>query len=110
MLINEVIVEFSQSESLKSQLDDALALAMKKGIEKVSTEKLRIHLLKQNQDVSIEEIVLAAQQSDYVSSANDIEIIPANQLSGDVDTEVEPSVDVSQMAGDQALSDIKSEL
>ena len=35
MLINEVIVEFSQSESLQSQLDDALALAMKKGIEKV---------------------------------------------------------------------------
>lgn len=109
MLINEILREF-YSEGFIEAVQDLLAMAMAKDIKKISTEKFRNALARQGYDVTIDQIIQAVDQSDYASSVNDTEIIPANQLSGDVDTDSEPSVDVGKMAGNQALSDIKSEL
>lgn len=109
MLVKEVLVEAYKDE-LISVVQDILALAMSRDIEKVSTEKFIKALAKQGYVATTEEVIQAVDQSGFASSVNDTEIVPANQLSGDVDTEVEPSVDVGKMAGDQALSDIKSEL
>jgi len=109
MLINEILKEF-YSEGFIEAVQDLLAMAMAKDIKKISTEKFRNALARQGYDVTIDQIIQAVDQSDYASSVNDTEIIPANQLSGDVDTDSEPSVDVGKMAGNQALSDIKSEL
>lgn len=109
MLINEILKEF-YSEGFIEAVQDLLAMAMAKDIKKISTEKFRNALARQGYDVTIDQIIQAVDQSDFASSVNDTEIIPANQLSGDVDTDSEPSVDVGKMAGNQALSDIKSEL
>jgi hypothetical protein len=109
MLINEILKEF-YSEGFIEAVQDLLAMAMAKDIKKISTEKFRNALARQGYDVTIDQIIQAVDQSDYASSVNDTEIIPANQMSGDVDTDSEPSVDVGKMAGNQALSDIKSEL
>ena len=57
-----------------------------------------------------EQIIQAVDKSGYASSVDDSEIVPKDQLSKDVSTDDEPSVDVGKMAGDQALSDIKAEL
>ena len=46
----------------------------------------------------------------FSNKQNEIEIIPSDQLSGNIDTEQEPTVDVSAMAGSQALKDIKADL
>ena len=52
----------------------------------------------------------AVDQSGFASSVDSTDIVPASELGKDVDTEVDPSVDVSKLAGDQAMSDIKAEL
>jgi hypothetical protein len=48
-------------------------------------------------------------QSGFASSVNKVMIIPSSELGIDVD-QSDPSVNVSSMAGNQAMSDIKSEL
>ena len=61
--------------------------------------------------VSVEEIIQAVDKSGFASSVNKFEIVPASELSIDNDSEEEkPAVDVGDMAGNQAMSDIKSEL
>lgn len=109
MLIKEVLVEAYKDE-LISAVQDILALAMSRDIEKISTQKFIKALAKQGYVASTEEVIQAVDQSGFASSVNDTEIVPANQLSGDVDTDVDDGADVSAMAGNQAMKDIKAEL
>jgi hypothetical protein len=109
MLIRDIITE-SYQDDLLSAVQDLLAIVSSKDIKKISTEKFKNILAKQGFVASTDEIIQAVDMSGFASSVNDIEIIPGDELSGDVDTDSEPSVDVGKMAGNQALSDIKSEL
>jgi hypothetical protein len=114
MLINEVIAKENISDfetSLLARVQDILAIAMKRDIKKVSTEKF-IKILSKNSypDISLDQLKLAVNQSGWASSIDDKTIVPKDELGADIDTEVEPSVDVGAMAGNQALSDIKSDL
>jgi len=109
MLIRDIITE-SYQDDLLSAVQDLLAVVSSKDIKKISTEKFKNILAKQGFVASTDEIIQAVDMSGFASSVNDVEIIPGDELSGDVDTDSEPSVDVGKMAGNQALSDIKSEL
>jgi len=109
MLIRDIITE-SYQDDLLSAVQDLLAIVSSKDIKKISTEKFKNILAKQGFVASTDEIIQAVDMSGFASSVNDVEIIPGDELSGNVDTDSEPSVDVGKMAGNQALSDIKSEL
>jgi len=109
MLIRDIITE-SYQDDLLSAVQDLLAVVSSKDIKKISTEKFKNILAKQGFVASTDEIIQAVDMSGFASSVNDVEIIPGDELSGDVDTDSEPSVNVGKMAGNQALSDIKSEL
>tara|TARA_E500000178_G_C16466839_1_gene506981 strand:+ start:86 stop:415 length:330 start_codon:yes stop_codon:yes gene_type:complete len=109
MLIKEVITE-AYKDDLISAVSDLLALSMSKNLKKISTEKFQTALAKQGFVASIDEIIQAVDQSGFASSVDSTDIVPASELGKDVNTEVDPSVDVSKLAGDQAMSDIKAEL
>ena len=109
MLIRDIITE-SYQDDLLSAVQDLLALISSKDIKKIPTEKFKSILAKQGFVASTDEIIQAVDQSGFASSVNNTEIIPATELSGDVETDSEPSVDVGKMAGNQAMKDVKAEL
>lgn len=108
MRLHELLQE-SYDDKLISAVSDLISIAITKDLKKVSTEKFQEVLAKQGYPASVEEIIQAVDKSGFASSVNKIEIIPNTEL-GIEPEEKEPTVDVGSMAGDQALSDIKSEL
>ena len=116
MLINEVIAVVEKDEDfeagLLAKVQDILTVAMSRDIEKVSTKKF-LKILDANgyRDLTMDQLKLAVNTSGFANSIDDDIIVPKDELGADIDTELEePTVDVSQMAGDQALSDIKADL
>lgn len=108
MRLHELLQE-SYNDELISAVSDILSIAMAKDIKKISMEKFVKVLAKQGYPASIDEIIQAVDQSGFASSVNSLTIIPSSELGIEVDNQ-EPSVDVGGMAGNQAISDIKSEL
>lgn len=108
MRLHELLQE-SYDDELISKVGDLIAIAITTGTKKISTDKFQEVLAKQGFPISIEEIIQAVDKSGFASSVNKIEIIPNTELGIELNKE-EPTVDVGSMAGDQALSDIKSEL
>lgn len=109
MLIREILAE-SYDDELEHTIKDLIALAMTQDLKSIKMDNFQQALSDQGYELDVEQIVQAVDKSGFASSVDKDEIIPKDQLSKDVSTDDEPSVDVSAMAGDQALSDIKSEL
>lgn len=114
MLINEVVLKEKNTDyeaGLLSKIQDVLTVAMSRDIKKVSTEKfLKILDVNGYTDLTMDQLKLAVNKSGFANSIDDNVIVPKDELGADIDTEVEPTVDVGAMAGDQAMSDIKAEL
>lgn len=110
MLVREIVLKENYYKDLIVAVQDILISAAAKNIKEIPTERFRKILAKQGYNSSIDEIIQAVDQSGYASSVDQEKIVPLNQLSAEVDTDAEPSVDVGKMAGDQALSNIKSGL
>lgn len=116
MLITEVVnVKESYQSELVLAVQDLMSMAMSKDMKKLSTEKFQAKLKKQGFVASTEEIIQAVDMSGYANSVDKDAIVPKDELadltSNDPkDAEPEDKVDVGDMAGDQALSDIKAEL
>jgi hypothetical protein len=108
MRLHELLQE-SYDDELISAVGDLISIAITKDLKKISTEKFQGVLAKQGYPASIEEIIQAVDKSGFASSVNKIEIIPNTELGIELNKE-EPTVDVGNMAGNQAISDIKSEL
>jgi hypothetical protein len=108
MRLHELLQE-SYNDELISAVSDLLSIAMAKDIKKISMKKFEEVLAKQGYPASVDEIIQAVDQSGFASSVNKVMIIPSSELGIDVD-QSDPSVNVSSMAGNQAMSDIKSEL
>lgn len=109
MLIREILAE-SYDDELDHAIKDLITLAMTQDLKSIKMDNFQQALSDQGYELDVEQIVKAVDKSGFASSVDKDEIIPKDQLSKDVSTDDEPSVDVSAMAGDQALSDIKSEL
>lgn len=93
-------------------VQDLMAMAMSKDMKKISTVKFQEKLKQQGFIASIEEIIQAVDRSGYANSVDKTIIVPKDEL-GDMsssESEPEDQVDVSAMAGDQAMSDIKADL
>lgn len=108
MRLHEILTE-GYSEELIDVIQDILVGMMTADIKKISTEDFRNKLAQEGYIVSIDELIQAVSKSGFASSVDKNEIVPADQL-GDMDTAPEATVDVGDMAGDQAMSDINSEL
>lgn len=109
MLIRDIILE-SYSDDLLSAVQDLLAIISSKDLKKIKTSYFKKLLAKQGFVASTEEIIQAVSTSGFASSVDNEEIIPNSELSGDVNTDSEQGIDVSKMAGNQAIKDIKAEL
>lgn len=110
MLIKEVVLAENYAEELVQAVQDLLSRLMSQDIKKISTERFSAMLARQGYTTSIDELVQAVDASGFASSVNDQEIIPASELSGDIDTDPEQTVDVGDLAGSQAMQDIKADL
>lgn len=110
MLIREVVLAENYAEELVQAVQDLLSRLMSQDIKKISTERFATMLAKQGYTTSTDELIQAVDASGFASSVNDQEIIPASELSGDIDTDPEATVDVGDLAGNQALDDIKADL
>ncbi len=109
MLIREVITEGYFSE-LITAIQDLLVRMAAKDIKEIPTEKFKELLAKSGYITTTDELINAVDRSGHASSVDKDKIIPNNQLPDTIDTEEDPSVDVGDMAGNQAMSDISSEL
>jgi len=110
MKVRDIILREGYYTDLITAVQDILLSAATKKVKEISTEKFRSILAKQGYNSSIDEIIMAVDQSGYASSVDKDKIVPLNQLPADMATDAEPSVDVGKMAGDQALSAVKSDI
>ena len=108
MRLHELLAE-SYEDKLISAVSDLMSIAITNDLKKISMKKFEEVLAKQGYPASVEEIIQAVDKSGFASSVNKVEIIPNTELGLDKDNN-EPTVDVGGMAGNQAMSDIKSEL
>lgn len=109
MLIRDILISESYAEDLVLAVQDLLSRIMAKDIKKISTDRFQAMLAKEGFVTSIEELVQAVDASGFASSVDSNEIVPASELPSDM-TDPEQTVDVGDLAGDQALSDIKADL
>ena len=110
MLISEVVVKESYFSDLIVAVQDLLVRIAVKDIKEIPTEKFKDLLAKSGYIVTTDEVIQAVDQSGFASSVDKEKIVPMDELPATVDTDAEPSVDVGAMAGNQAMSDINSEL
>lgn len=112
MKIKEVFLLESFFDELESAVRDLLAQYIGQGETEISTSDFREKLGKAGFLLSTEELKTRLPAMDAVASIDDDTITPKGKIDNDtVDDEVEdPEVDVSSMAGDQALSAVKDEL
>lgn len=110
MLIRDIILSESYSGELIDAVKRLLVQVMSDDIESVKTDSFKSMLAKQGFIVSTDELITAVDASGFASSVDKFEIVPKSELPAGMDTEEEPTVDVGAMAGDQAMSDINSEL
>lgn len=110
MLIRDIILSEGYYSELILAVQDLLAQAMSKDVKEISTEKFRNMLAKQGYVTTVDEVIQAVDSSGFASSVDSQKIIPANELPDSVSTDAEPSADVGQMAGNQAMQDIKADL
>lgn len=108
MLIKDITESYN--DDLLSAVQDLLAVISSKNLKKIKTDKFKNILAKQGYVASTEEIIQAVDTSGFASSVDNQEIIPNSELSGDIDTDAEPSINVGKMAGNQAMKDIKADL
>lgn len=108
MLIKDITESYN--DDLLSAVQDLLAVISSKNLKKIKTDKFKNILAKQGYVASTEEIIQAVDTSGFASSVDNQEIIPNSELSGDIDTDAEPSVNVGKMAGNQAMKDVKADL
>lgn len=110
MLIREILLSEGYFSELIVTIQDLLIRIRSKDIKEIPTEKFRNLVAKQGYITTVDELIQAVDQSGYASSVDKEKIVPKGELPADIDTDAEPSVDVGDMAGDQALQDINTEL
>ena len=111
MLINEVVVKESYFSDLIVAVQDLLVRIAVKDIKEIPTEKFKELLAKSGYITTTDELINAVDQSGHASSVNKDKIVPNNQLPDTISTDDEEDVvDVGDMAGNQAMQDINTEL
>ena len=108
MLIREVVLTESYVDELVTAVEDLITMITAKDISKVKTTKFKGLLNKHyGFDVSNDALFQAIEQSGFANGYDD-EYINVGAMPDDVAMAAVP--DVGDVAGDQAMQDIKAEL
>lgn len=110
MLIRDIVLSEGYYSELIVAVQDLLARYMAKGIKEIKTEKFKSLLAKQGFVATTDELIQAVDKSGFASSVDAEKIVPKGELPADMNTDAEQTVDVGNMAGDQAMQDIKADL
>lgn len=108
MLIREIVLAENYYGDLIVAVQDLLTRYMSKGIKEIKTEKFRQLLAKQGYVTTVDEIIQAVDQSGFATSVNADTIVPQGELPADMTDGNE--TDVGDMAGNQAMKDVKADL
>lgn len=110
MLIRDVILSENYYSELIVAVQDLLTRIMTKGIKSVPTEKFKSLLARQGYVTTVDELIQAVDQSGFASSVDSEKIVPKSELPADLNKDAEQPIDVGQLAGNQAMKDIKAGL
>jgi hypothetical protein len=110
MRISEIVLTESYYGELIVAVQDLLTRAMTKGVKSIPTDKMQSLLAKQGYVTTVDELIQAVDQSGFASSVDKDKIVPKSELPADLNTNPEPTVDVGQLAGNQAMQDVKAGL
>lgn len=110
MLIRDIVLSEGYYSELIVAVQDLLARYMAKNIKEIKTEKFKSLLAKQGFVTTTEELIQAVDKSGFASSVDAEKIVPKGELPADMNTDAEQTVDVGNMAGDQAMQDVKADL
>jgi hypothetical protein len=110
MRISEIILTESYHEDLLVAVQDLLVRIASKEVKEISTEKFKSLLAKQGYVSTTDEVIAAVDRSGFASSVDSDKIVPKGQIPDEMSAEEEPTVDVADVAGDQAVQDVATEL
>lgn len=109
MRLYELFVKESYYNDLIVAVQDLLVRVMNKGLKEISTERFKGLLAKQGYVTTDDELIAALNDSAFVASVDSEKIVPKGELPDDM-KDADPTVDVGNMAGNQAMKDIKAGL
>ena len=110
MLINEVILPENYYSEMLVAVQDILSQSMARGEKEISTDKFKQLMSRNGFKVTTDELIQAVDQSGFASSVDSNTIVPATEMPADQPMDDEPTVDVADLAGSQAMKDVKSGL
>jgi hypothetical protein len=109
MLIRQIVLAESYVDDLVLAVQDLLTMISAKDIGKVKTEKFKSLLSKHyGFDVASDDMLFQAIEQSGYANGYDEEYINVGNMPDDVNMTMPP--DVGDMAGDQAMQDIKADL
>ena len=113
MLIRDIITE-NTSEDMVETVADILTTMMANEHDKVSTKQLQSLMALQGFNVSVEQLIMAAEESGYASSQDREFVVAKSGLPDDMSQELDISQGeeghVGDLAQGQAMSDIDQDL
>ena len=113
MRIAEVFLLESFFDELEVAIRDRLAKYAGEDVSEIPTQEFKSELAADGFLLSTDELIAAINKMDAVSGITPDSITPKGKIDNDMvdgeDPEV-PEVDVSSMAGDQAMSSVKDQL
>ena len=112
MFISEITGDtyLPAGSELQNAIKDLIARSIAGDVKDLDSREFLQNLRAQGHKIGMEQMLKAIDASGYASSQDKEKIVPKDELSGDVDTEVDDTVDVGNMAGGQAMKDVKAEL
>jgi len=109
MRLYELFVKESYYNDLIVAVQDLLVRVMNKGLTEISTDRFKSLLAKQGYVTTTDELIAAVNDTGFATSVDSEKIVPKGELPDDM-MNAEPAVDVGNMAGNQAMKDIKADL
>ena len=113
MLIRDIITE-DTSEDMVETVADILTTMMANEHDKVSTKQLQSLMAMQGFNVSVDQLIMAAEQTGYTSSQNQEFIVVKSGLPDDLSQAPADQPEDEDIVGDlaqgQAMSDIDQDL
>ena len=112
MFISEITGDtyLPAGSELQNAIKDLIARSIAGEVNDLDSREFLQNLRAQGHKIGMEQMLKAIEASGYASSQDKEKIVPKDELSGDVDTEVDDTLDVADLAGGQAMKDVKAEL
>lgn len=110
MKIADIVLSESYYNELLTAVQDLLVRVIDKGLKEIGTERFKALLAKQGYITTTNELIGAVNDSGFATSVDKNKIVPKSELPTNMKPDGESSVDVSKLAGNQAMQNIKADL